>query len=330
MKEAFTILITLFSINTFAQQTGQVGKGSLGIGLHWACPQSELQYIDYDDGLGIHFSYLSRKMPYKSPVNFQVGARMDFAKLGTRDFENIVVVDDGNTLPGGATVTATNRMYGLLGMARLNYVPEGSRVTPYIDFLAGHRNYTTFQTLALNEPTQNLEYEAIDITNRIVHTKRFHYGGSVGVNYQVSDGFSLESSVTYTFGETGIALPLQDIVRVEGSNEISYDNYQNVKTDLLLINVGFRIHLFKTYTYQNQANNRSRTEPTSPQNTRYKDMAPTSTTNGKSNNGTNTQTEGGIKGTPGRTSTPSTPTPIKKKVPTIKSDGPKRDTNAGG
>lgn len=326
MNKIITLSILLLSTGSFAQQSGRVNTGSIGFGLHWACPQSELQDIEYDDGLGINLSYLSRKMPYKSPINFQWGARMDFGRLGSREFENIIVVDGSTTLEGGASVTASNRMYGLFASGRVNFAPDGNKVTPYIDLLAGHRNYTTHQILELNKPGLHPEYESSDIVNRIVHTNRFHYGGSLGLNYQVSESFSLESSVTYTIGGTGAVLPLQDIVRAEGSNEIEYDNYQSVRTDLLLINVGIRLHLFKRYTAKNRGPNPTTTTPSTPQNTRYRDPnTPNDTTTPA--NTKRTRTTGGVRGTPGNT---TTPTPVKKKVPKVKSDGPKKDPNGRG
>lgn len=330
MKKIITLSLILFGFSGFAQQeTGTVNRGSIGFGLHWACPQSELQDIEYDDGLGINLSYLSKKMPYKSPVNFQWGVRMDFGKLGSRKFEDIVIVDGTTTLEGGATVTASNRMYGLFASGRVNFAQDGSKITPYVDLLAGHRNYTTHQILELNKPGLHPEYEASDIVNRIVHTNRFHYGGSVGVNYQVSESFSIESSVTYTIGGTGAALPLKDITRAEGSNEIRYDAYQNVRTDLLLINVGLRIHLFKRYTHRNNNTSTPQNNTTNtPGNTRYKDpTTPTDNTDTRTNT-KSTRTGGGVKGTPGGTDT--TPTPVKKKTPKVKSDGAKKDPNARG
>lgn len=315
MKKITILFLVAVSFNASAQQQiSRVSKGSLGFGLHWACPQSELKDIKYDDGIGIHFTYLSKKMPYKSPINFQWGVRVDFGNLGKREFENIIVEDNKTILPGGATITAGNRMYGLFANGRVNFGQEHSKVTPYVDVLIGHRNYTTHQALTLNKPGLNQDYESTVVVNRVVHTNRFHYGGSIGVNYQVSPTFSLESSITYTFGEIGAALPLKDIVRSEGSNEVNYTNFQRVKTDLLLINVGVRLHLFKNY---DQINNRSPSTTNAPrENTRYKDPSTTNTQNNP--------TRGRV--TPRNTNTRSILTP--KKTPQIKSDGLKRDPNA--
>ncbi len=315
MKKISTLLLVTLSIGVFAQQqTGRISKGSMGFGLHWACPQSELKDIKYDDGIGIHFTYLSKKMPYKSPINFQWGVRMDFGNLGKREFENIIVEDNGTILPGGATITAGNTMYGLFTNGRINFLPDGTKLTPYMDAIVGHRNYSTHQTLSLNKPGLNPEYESSDVVNRVVHTKRFHYGGSIGVNYQVSPAFSLESSITYTFGEIGAVLPLQDIVRSEGSNEVNYTNFQRVKTDLLLMNVGLRLHLFKNYDNINAQ--RPKTTNSQRENTGNRD---TNATNAQST----TKRERVI---PGNRNTRNTTTP--KKTPQIKSDGLKRDPNA--
>lgn len=307
MKKIITLSLILLGFGGFAQEeVATAPKGSIGLGLHWACPQSELQDIEYDDGLGLNLSYLSKKMPYKSPINFQWGVRMDFAKLGSREFESIIVMDENVALEGGATVTASNRMYGLFASGRINFAPEGKKVTPYIDLLVGHRNYTTHQLLELNKPGLNKEYEASATADRIVHTSRFHYGGSAGISYQASPSVSLESSITYTFGQTGAALPLQDIIRVDGSNEIRYDNFQQVKTDILLINLGLQIHLFQHYTEKNTTVP-TRTYPENTENTRYKDTT-----------------------TPAETPKNTRPTPVKKKTPKVKPDGPKRDPNARG
>jgi len=328
MKKVFTLSLITLTFHSFAQlATGSVNRGSLGIGLHWACPQSELQDIKYDDGLGVNLSYLSKKMPYKAPVNFQLGARMDFAKLGTRKFEDIIVSDGTSNLEGGATISATNRMYGLFVTGRINFAPDGNKATPYIDLLAGHRNYTTYQYLELNKPGLHPEYEPTELTNRIVHTNRFHYGGSLGINYQVSPTFSVESSVTYTIGGSGAALPLSDIVRADGSNEVRYDNYQTVRTDLLLINAGIRLHLFKKYYHKETNTNTpaSTTTPNNTENTRYKD---TTTPSQNPTNTKSTRTGGGVDGNPGGTR--STPVPVKKKTPKVKPDGVKKDPDSKG
>ena len=91
MKKTLTIILTLFTTSILAQTQAKAPRGSIGIGLHVACPQSELKDIDYDPGFGINFSYLTRGYPYKSKVNFQVGARMDFANMQSRTFDSIAV-----------------------------------------------------------------------------------------------------------------------------------------------------------------------------------------------------------------------------------------------
>lgn len=319
MKNTILVLFTLIPILSFAQNSAEVSRGSLGIGLHLACPQSELQDISYDNGFGLNLSYLSRKYPYKSFVNFQAGARMDFANMQSRSFDSIQVIigEDGEIAAGGATVFSKNRMYGLFAFGRVNFGNDDSKIVPYVDLLAGHRNYTTYQILSLNEPELNPSAESQAITQRIVHTNRFHYGGSIGLNYRVSPALSLESSITYTIGESGAALPLSDIQREEGRNEIDYSNYKSVKTDMLLINAGIRIHLFKSYTHGTTPT--TGTTPNSPSNTRYRDTDPVDTTPTRQ---TPRSTDPVIKD---RDSTPTTP--VKKQPIKIKSDGPRRDKN---
>ena len=95
MKKLILPLIIFISTSGYAQK--KVSEGSFGIGFHLACPQSELGDINYDDGFGLNLSYLSKKFPYKSPINFQLGARMDFAHMQTRKFESIILAHEVNS-----------------------------------------------------------------------------------------------------------------------------------------------------------------------------------------------------------------------------------------
>ena len=309
MKKLILPLIIFLSTPGFAQK--KVSQGSIGLGLHLACPQSELGDIDYDDGIGLNISYLSRNFPYKSPVNFQLGARMDFAHMQTRRFESIILAqDDGPLIIGDANIEARNRMYGLFAEGRINFADEFQKVSPYLSLLAGHRNYTTYQVLSLNQPNYNPEREAASVTERVVHTNRFHYGGTVGIIYKLNNSISLESSITYTFGHEGAALPLKDIVRENGSNEVKYNNYQTVKTDILLINAGIRFNLSKTYNHSSPSNDNSLNKYNSLDSKRYYDNS----TRNNSNSGS--------------ISIPRSNTPTKKQYPIkVKSDGPKRGKN---
>jgi opacity protein-like surface antigen len=107
-----------------------------------------------------------------------------------------------------------------------------------------------------------------------VYTNRFHYGAGIGIKYNLNSSISLDAGITYTFGETGAALPLDNITRSVGGDEINYANFQRVKTDMLLINAGIRINLFKRYTHKKSYTPSSTKTPT---NTRYKDTTPTKT-----------------------------------------------------
>ena len=310
MKKLILLGLILSATSSYAQQEAKVSKGSIGIGLHLACPQNELQDIEYDEGFGLNLSYLSRKYPYQAKTNFQLGARMDFANMKSKSFENILLADPN--IIGNATAKASNKMYGTFLFGRVNFGNDDDKVVPYLDLLVGHRNYTTSQLISLDQPSQNPDYQSDTFTARIVHTNRFHYGGSAGVNYRVNESISLEASVTYTFGNAGAALPLKNITRESGTNEIDYNNYKTVKTDLLLINAGLRIHLFKRYRQRNT--NNPNTTPSTPKNTRYKDT----NTNPTRNN------DPIIKD---RTTprTPSIPTPKKKTPIKIKPNGPTKE-----
>ncbi len=278
MNKILTVILSLFTTAILAQTQAKTPKGSIGIGLHIACPQSELKDIDYDPGFGLNLSYLTREYPYKSKVNFQVGARMDFANMQSKTFDSVAVAQpaDGTPIVGYANVKASNRMYGFFGLVRLNFGTQEDKFVPYIDLLAGHRSYNTYQNISLHKPEENPDYESITLTDKVVYTNRFHYGAGVGIRYNLNSSISLDAGFTYTFGKTGAALPLNNITRSVGGDEIDYTQYSNVKTDMLLINAGIRINLFKRYTHKKSYTPSTTTTPI-PTNTRYKDTTPAKT-----------------------------------------------------
>lgn len=293
----------------YGQEIGRVSKGSLGIGFHVACPQSELQDIEYDEGVGLHLSYLSRRYPYKSKINYQLGVQLDFANMRSKQFSDIEL-EDPNII-GDATIDVTNKMYGGFLLGRINYGTERDKITPYVNLLIGHRNYNTSQLLSLDEPSQNPDYQTDTFTNKVVFTKRFHYGVGAGINYRLNRSLSVEAGATYTIGETGAVLPLKNITRPSEENEIDYTQHRSVRTDMLLIHVNLRLHLYKTYRYRPYIDEVGNPLP-ELRNTRYTDNQNRSdTTESEINDSKND---------------PNTPT--KKKSPIkIKPNGPKKDPN---
>jgi opacity protein-like surface antigen len=262
MKKLLLPFVLALCLTSTAQTS--VSRGNLGFGLHAACPQNELKEIKYDEGIGINMSYLSRKFPYKSEKNFQIGVRMDFANMQSKSFD----VELATPVPDDGVLKVHNNMYGLFLEGRFNYGIH-DKVVPFASLLVGHRNYSTNNTITSNNPELNPDIEGVSYNNRIVHTQRFHYGGSIGVSYKLNEKVSFDAGATYTIGEVGAVLPLKDVVQSNGGNEIYYHHTQ-AQTDILLINLGVRIELFKHYR---QRYNSETTNP-EPSNKRYRDVSP--------------------------------------------------------
>jgi hypothetical protein len=293
IRKTLFLLCAVAGLHAMAQES----KGYLGIGFHTACPQSELKDIKYDNGYGINLSYLSSRYPSKSMLNVQAGMQMDFAKMQSKKFENLELSDPN--IIGTATITATNSMYATMGVVRLNWGTDDDKFVPYVNFLIGNRQYNTRQTLELDEVLQNPDYQSDTTTRHIVYTSRLHYGAGIGCSYRLNKTFSLESGITYTFGDKGAALPLRNIKQVEGASQVDFSDYKIVKTDMLLINVGFRIHLFQQY----QTPQESTSSPTTTNTTtRYKDVNTPKTSN----------------------TTPRTTTPSTRSSESTKSSSPKK------
>lgn len=300
----YLILITYCFLAMYSngQDIGRVSKGSIGIGLHLACPQNQLSDVGYNDGFGLHLSYLSQKYPYRARLNYQIGVQLDWGNMGNKSFNNIAL-DDPNIV-GEATIDVNNKMFGSFIAGRINYGNDNSKIVPYINLLVGYRNFNTRQLLSLNNPADNPDYQTDTTTNRIVFTQRFHIGGGFGVSYRINRSISLEGYANYTFGQAGAVLPIKNITRPNEGNEISYTDYKVSHTDMLLLSVGIRFHLFKTYRYLPYVN--QVTNPSfEPSYTRYRDKENTSTNNTTNNH---------------------TPPKTKKKSPIkIKPNGPTKD-----
>jgi hypothetical protein len=311
MKQiTLTGLLVLLLSATQAQEY-KVERGTLSFGLHMACPQNDFRDTEYDDGWGFNWSYLSRGYPYKSPLNVQFGARMDFAAMRSKSFD----VELATPVPDNGTYAVRNNMYGLFAVARIN-LDNRTPVTPYVDLLVGHRNYGTHSTTTANNPDLNPDYESVSYQNRVVHTKRLHYGAGAGLLYKLGRSTYFEAGATFTFGGEGAVMPLKDVTQAAGSNEVAF-NYTTSATDILLINAGFRFQLFKRYRVT-PPNVTTPNTTTSPRNTRYRDT--------RTPNDTRRNPDPVIRDR----NTNDTPTEEKKKAPIeIKPDGPKKGGDVG-
>ncbi len=299
------LLVLSATLGTIAQTPEK--RGNFGIGFNAACPQSELKDAKYDDGFEMNLTWLSRKFPYQSDINLQLGVRMDFGGMKSKEFE----VELNTPVPDVGTMQISNSTFSFMGVGRINFGYD-KKLTPYIDLYVGQRNYNTSSYLTANNPNLNPEYETTASQRRVVFTDRFHYGGGIGVNYKIGQNVALETSIAYTFGGAGAVMPLVDVTQAAGGNEIKYTYSENIKTDILLINAGFQFQLWKRY----RTNTPSSSSPNNtPSNTRYKDPAPSTTTPRTSD--------------PVIKDRPKTETKPKKKALEIKTDGPKKGGGVG-
>ena len=235
MDHSLIVLLLLIGsqINSFAQEA----RGSLGFGYFRACPQNGLKDINYDDGHGMSISYMSRKWPVGSWAHFQYGGRMDFASMDKREYDPVLL---NTPTEDYGDVKVSNSMYGTFALARFSF--GNGRVQPYAEALIGHRTFNTQQQIQAQNPDFNPQFESLTVYDKVVYTNRFHYGGSLGVTYQLNKYIILEAGVTYTEGGEGAVMPLDDIYQ-EGP-VLRYPHVFS-ETDMLLINGGIRFQFYK-------------------------------------------------------------------------------------
>lgn len=237
MKKYTTILFCLLAISLAENTKAQITGGQWSFGLYNACPQNEFKDSGYSDGFGWNLSYVSKHYSLSDQMRFQWGSRMDFAGMDSKEFGevplNVPVADDG-------ILRVKNSMFGWFGIGRFSY--PVNRFTPYCDALIGFRTFNTQQQLTAKNPSYNPDYESVSYVDQVVFTSRFSYGGSLGVLFKLNRTFSLESSVTYTWGNRGAIMPLDDIYR---DGDILRYPHTFSHTDMLLIQGGINIQLFK-------------------------------------------------------------------------------------
>lgn len=265
MRKYTTLAFILVFFAVQAQDNDM--RGSLGIGAFKACPQNGLQDSGYDDGWGVKLNYLSRYIPVTKLWNLQLGARMDISGMDHRDFDPVAL---STPVEDMGDITVKNSMFGMFALARMSY--GLNKFHPFVEGLVGFRDFTTTQTITAQNPSYNPEYESVTTFDNVVSTNRFHYGGSVGVSWNLSKHVILESSVTYTEGGVGAIMPLSDV-----SQNGPIMNYPHLftETDMLLINVGIRFQFYKVQRSSSSGGSRSTSPTYRNNNTRERDTSPT-------------------------------------------------------
>lgn len=252
MKRNVLLIATLFMLSLLASAQP---NGGLHMGFFGAFPQNELKDAKYDNGYGFQMGLYTKPFSMgnlNSPLSFQLGMRMDFADMKDKEF-NVIL---STPVPDNGALLVQNTMYGFFGVVRMSYAP--GRVMPYADFLVGHRNYHTKQSISALNPDLNPDYESTSYSNKVVWTKKPHIGFGAGLMYKINDNLNLDLGATYTMGNQGFVMPLQDVVQEE--NEVFY-NYKTVNTDILLIKASLIIRLKRERTYN--PNPESTPNPTS-------------------------------------------------------------------
>jgi hypothetical protein len=237
MKKIITVIFMIMSWYGYAQNMFIENKFTLGLGMQFADPQEGLKEIKYNRGIGPQISLLTPCYPELSWLNVQFGAQMDFANMGWKTYRDIELSAD---IVGDGRLRVKNNMYGLFAKTRINLGAYDASFKPYIDLMFGHRHFSTGSVLILNRPKRNPDYEKKDYTNRIVFTRMMHYGAGIGFCTLNEEHVIFEFGVSYTRGGPGTVLPLKDLSRSPGGDDIDFSKHQRVNTDMLGVHIGVR------------------------------------------------------------------------------------------
>lgn len=221
----------------FGQNTASIGISFINYQ-----PLCKFRELPYHVGYGAKFDFLSKKRPVFSALDYQIGAHMDFGAMGRRDFHVELNVPN----PDVGTMSVRNSTYGFFG--KIRFIPSyDANFKPYAELFLGHRNFNTKQVVIANNPDLNPDYESYTTDNKVVFTKRFNVGASLGFRYRTSQKLAIESSCILNLSPTmGALQPLNDLTFIAG--QVKYNHRSNY-TPILLVNIGLRFYFLETSEY---------------------------------------------------------------------------------
>lgn len=237
MKTISLLMTFLLAQYAFAQT---YKDGYVFLGMHGAFPQHTLKNTGYDDGLGIHFGFMSEPFnasgwktgnPFsasevKKPNTLHCGLFIDYSWMDQRRF----TVDLNTPVPDKGKLDVENSSASIYLLIR-QHLAMGKHAL-YGDLMLGGRNYFTYQTVTSQNPKLNPEYEASTTYPRVVYTSKPQMGVGAGALFHLKGYLYTDLGFAYCAGTKGLVQPLKDLV--QNGNEINYHPVK-VNTDILLI-----------------------------------------------------------------------------------------------
>lgn len=230
-------LISLLILGLGGSTTAQ---HHIGFYLNGASPYNQLKDSGYRHGIGFSVEYLSPSLfapNVRKPFEVRIGAGIEFFHHGSsKKVENLVFNTPNNDL---GSSKLQNQMFGFYVAPK--FIFNVGRVSPYFDVFANARIFNTYQVNRFNREVQGYERTS---NKPVVQNGAAHYGGSLGLIYNLGSRFAFDARVSYSTGSAINFVDLNSPARdPDLASGIVYRTINTPVSDLLTYRIGILIKL---------------------------------------------------------------------------------------
>jgi hypothetical protein len=212
---SFLMLISL-GLPLVAQQASLRPPGNLVLSLFHNQAADSLALQGYQPGWGFSMDMLSASLMRQSPIQLQLGGRVDYTQNGRFRTE----MDLLEPLNGRADYRLVNQQVGIFGMGRL--ITRPARLRLYVDGMAGLRVHSTVESYDLIGAYPGYEDQ---VSDAVLEKATFSYGGAAGMEVRLGQGVALDVRMLYTQSGQAPFANLQDARLIE--KQVSYPVVQS-------------------------------------------------------------------------------------------------------
>jgi hypothetical protein len=232
----------------------------IGLYLNGANPMHQLNDSGYRNGIGFSMEYLSPSLfsaLAKKPFEVRIGAGIEFFHHGSSNkIENVVFSTPNNDL---GSVKLQNQMFGFYVAPK--FIFNVGRFSPYFDVFVNARILNSYQVNRFNKEVQGYERSS---SKPVLQNAAAHYGGSVGLIYNLGKAVAFDFRVSYSTGSAINFVNLGTAAKdPDFANNIKYSTTQSPVSDMLTYRIGILFKLPKI-TNTNTTTNRNNYINTTP------------------------------------------------------------------
>lgn len=201
---------------------------TLSVGFEFAIPQNEFSNNFEGLPVGVGGQFLTNA-GRRSPFEFGMGFSWLSRGSSKEDVWLVDVIDlNGNEIYTRATMAVNSNIYTYNAIMR--FKPMLGRVQPYIDGLAGVRNFSTSTIIRYEDRTRDHDKE------RQTRDFALTYGFAAGVKVRVTPSLMVEGRFSNLYG-TQVSYVDRSTLQITDEGRISFDK-KSSRTDMHIVHLG--------------------------------------------------------------------------------------------